>query len=326
VRTLIRTDDLPSSDRFAYYRDQLLRAHVPLDSRIDRSAGFWALLTATRFGALTVTSLATRSDEPYEVTRTPALIRRSDPETYRLVLNTRGRSRLAQDGRDNALGVGDLALYDTSRPFNGWRGPDLAPNEWVMVTFPRASLPLSPSAVRPLLGVPMSGERDVGALVSGFVRRLAADIDRYTLQDVPGLSATLVDLIAILLARTAGDIAAEPDQRTLMVRVQAFIRDRLGDPGLTPAMVAAAHNISTRQLQRLFQASGMTVTGWIRERRLERCRRDLADPLLFGRPIHAVAARWGFTDAAHFNHLFRGAYGTGPKAYREEALAASPPS
>jgi AraC-like DNA-binding protein len=320
VRTLIRTDDLASTDRFAYYREQLLRAQIPLDSRCDRPAVFRATLTATQFGPLIVTSLSTRCDEPYEVLRTPALIRRSDPGAYRLVLNKRGRSRLAQDGRENALGTGDLGLYDMSRPFDGWRGPDMTPNEWVMVTFPRALLPLSPSVVRPLLGVPMSGSRDVGALVSGFVGRLAADLDLYAPQDVLGLSATLVDLVAILVAHTAGDTAPEPDHRTLMVRVQAFIRNRLGDPGLTPAMVAAAHNISTRQLQRLFQASGLTVAGWIRELRLERCRRDLADPLLRGRPVHLVAARWGFTDAAHFSHVFRSAYGLGPKAYREGAV------
>jgi AraC-like DNA-binding protein len=321
VRTLIRTDDLSPADRFAYYRDRLLRAQIPLESRCDRPAAFWATLTATRFGALTVTSLSTRCDEPYEVLRTPALIRRSDPGAYRLVLNRRGRSGIAQDGRDNALGTGDLALYDTSRPFDGWRGPDLAPNDWVMVTFPHGLLPLSPSVVRPLLGVPMSGSRAVGVLVSGFVGRLATDVDRYTPQDVPGLSATLVDLIAILVARNAGDTAPEPDQRTLMVRVQAFIRNRLVDPGLTPAVIAAAHSISTRQLQRLFQESGLTVTAWIRECRLEHCRRDLADPLLRGRPVHLVAARWGFTDAAHFSHVFRAAYGTGPKAYRESAGA-----
>jgi AraC-like DNA-binding protein len=58
------------------------------------------------------------------------------------------------------------------------------------------------------------------------------------------------------------------------------------------------------------------VAAWIRERRLERCRRDLLDPVLAERPVSAVAARWGLTDPAAFSRLFRAAYGVPPLEYR----------
>ncbi|WP_189145366.1 hypothetical protein [Streptomyces lacrimifluminis] len=41
---------------------------------------------------------------------------------------------------------------------------------------------------------------------------------------------------------------------------------------------AACHHISVRYLHRLFPPQGITVSAWIRQRRPERCRRDLADP------------------------------------------------
>jgi AraC-like DNA-binding protein len=86
--------------------------------------------------------------------------------------------------------------------------------------------------------------------------------------------------------------------------------------------VAAAHHISVRYLHRLFQPVGTTVGSWIRHRRLERCSRDLAEPALSLRPIHAVGARWGFRHAAEFSRAFRAAYGMPPSDYREAALRA----
>ena len=61
-------------------------------------------------------------------------------------------------------------------------------------------------------------------------------------------------------------------------------------------MIAAAHHISLRSLHQLFHDEGLTVAGWIRQRRLECCRRDLSDPALAARPVAAIAARWGFLE------------------------------
>jgi AraC-like DNA-binding protein len=55
-----------------------------------------------------------------------------------------------------------------------------------------------------------------------------------------------------------------------------------------------------------------------RRRQLERCRQDLLDPGLQGRPAGAIGARWGFRDAAAaaFSRVFRDAYGLPPAEYR----------
>jgi len=61
------------------------------------------------------------------------------------------------------------------------------------------------------------------------------------------------------------------------------------------------------------------VAGWTRQRRMDRCRRDLADPGLAARPIAAIAARWGFSSAADFSRAFRAAHGMPPSEYRRSA-------
>jgi AraC-like DNA-binding protein len=67
------------------------------------------------------------------------------------------------------------------------------------------------------------------------------------------------------------------------------------------------------------------VAGWVRQRRLERCRRDLLDPASAARPVSAVAARWGLVNAAHFSRAFRAAYGLSPVEYRAMAGGRSGP-
>ncbi|MFF4384997.1 helix-turn-helix transcriptional regulator [Kitasatospora sp. NPDC001547] len=85
---------------------------------------------------------------------------------------------------------------------------------------------------------------------------------------------------------------------------------------MTPQTIADAHHISLRRLQQLLAEDDMSPAAWIRRRRLERCRLDLANPRLNARPIQAIAERWGFSDPAHFSRLFRAAYGIPPRDYR----------
>jgi AraC-like DNA-binding protein len=90
----------------------------------------------------------------------------------------------------------------------------------------------------------------------------------------------------------------------------------VGDPGLMPRMVAAAHYVSVRYLHKLFETEQTTVAQLIRHRRLERCRRDLLDPAFRAVPVSAIAARWGLLNAAHLSRAFRTAYGAAPIEYR----------
>jgi AraC-like DNA-binding protein len=140
----------------------------------------------------------------------------------------------------------------------------------------------------------------------------------------PRLALTLSDLVSALFAHTleAGDtLETESRGRTLLLRVRAFVHEHLHEPELTPGAIAAAHHISVGYLHRLFQEDGVTVAAWIREQRLERARRDLADPALSAVPIRLIAERWGFSHPAAFSRAFRTAHGTAPRDYRHRCRA-----
>ncbi|MFJ4923763.1 helix-turn-helix domain-containing protein [Streptomyces sp. NPDC088725] len=114
--------------------------------------------------------------------------------------------------------------------------------------------------------------------------------------------------------------AGRRGHRALLLRVRAFVQRHLHDPGLSPAIIAAAHNISVSYLHRLFRGHDSTVAAWIRGQRLEHARRDLADRTLRTVPVHRIAARWGFPGHATFTRAFRATYGLPPRDYRHQAL------
>ncbi|MBT0769868.1 helix-turn-helix domain-containing protein [Kineosporia sp. J2-2] len=105
-------------------------------------------------------------------------------------------------------------------------------------------------------------------------------------------------LLASPLAQAAKDLAAA----------------RLSDPDLSAAGLARELRVSLRTLQRAFSAQGESVTGHLREQRLEAARAALltAAP---GWSIADVAAHWQFADASHFSRAFRARYALTPTEY-----------
>lgn len=95
---------------------------------------------------------------------------------------------------------------------------------------------------------------------------------------------------------------------------------RLGDPELTPSSIADSNFISVRHLHGLFREQGTTVSRWIREKRLERCARDLADAAQRDYSIREIAERWGYENATHFSTSFKDYIGLSPSEWRRRML------
>jgi AraC-like DNA-binding protein len=90
-----------------------------------------------------------------------------------------------------------------------------------------------------------------------------------------------------------------------------------GDPTLNPTDIACQHGLSLRYLHKIFDVTGQSVSEYIRRRRLKPCCEDLMDPTSRHLHIGQLSMRWGFTDAAHFSHVFRGRYGQSPREFRK---------
>ncbi|MEU9235318.1 helix-turn-helix domain-containing protein [Streptomyces subrutilus] len=318
--TTFSTEHLRGPDRYDFWdamvSSSLFRSTVACEHREDFAAGCAALdLGGVQAFALRYPSLT--------ASRSPLLIRQHDPEVLHLWLTVRGRVGMHQSGREVEVGEGDLLCYDSSRPWQGWTAamdrPDVAS---LIVQVPRTALPLHSNTLDRLTHTRIPGRTGTGALLRRYLTGLMDHAPEYEACDAPRLAHITLDLLSATLAeaaRTRDRLSPETRHNVLRIRIGEFIRRRLGDPDLSPARIAAAHQISLRTLHRLFQQQGTTVAALIRRERLERCRADLADPLLSARSIHAIAAGHGFTRPADFTRAFRAAYGLTPSNYRHAA-------
>lgn len=222
------------------------------------------------------------------------------------------------DARDELV-VGDVGIADLSRPLRCAYSERRA----VMVSYPKALSPLREDEVARLTGIRIPGSDSMTALVAGLVRQLPEHLDADDGASGTRIGSALLDLVNVSLAAHIDRenlLPAETRTRALVQRCRGYIEEHLADVELTPGRIAAAHHISLRYLHRLFEPTGDGVAGLIRRRRLDRCRRDLLDPALSGRPVAAIGARWGMVDPAHFNRAFKSAYGLPPAEYRRACM------
>ncbi|WP_397427895.1 helix-turn-helix domain-containing protein [Pseudolysinimonas sp.] len=299
------------SHSFRDYRQAVVESFVPLDVSRINSDPFWGRLRSVDFDDAHVHEVTASA---HVVQRTESLITRSDPRFYKASLQVSGTGLLIQDGREAVLQPGDLAIYDTARPYSLVFEEDM---RMLVLMFPREQLGLPPEMMRQLTAHRFSSDSGLGAMIIPFLQNVSQNLDRVGGVTGPRLVRTAIDLITTMFANEL-DLEARPrdSHQLLMQQIRHYIEANLSSADLGPTQIAAAHFISTRHLHGLFRQKGTTVSTWIRERRLENCRRDLIDPLNAHISVGAVASRWGFVEAAHFSRVFKAAFGMSPSELR----------
>lgn len=311
------TSSVPAEDRAEFWVTASSELFVPLECTPHDPTSFRGVLQAGTVGPLALSRLEV---SPHTIRRTRNLADGTKGDRYKLSLLLGGDALILQDGREAALRPGDLALYDCSRPYtiegaSGFR--------MLVCVLPHGVIGLVPEHIARMTATRLSGDRGIAWVFAPFLERLAELAIRDAVPaDQHRVVESVVDLVESLCASAIGSGSGRrSSSRTeLLLRARAYAEAHLGDPTLAPGDIAAAVHVSTRYLYRLFEDDGSTVSGWIRERRLERCRRDLADPSQRDATVTSIGARWGLTNPGHLSRLFREAYGASPTEYRAGRL------
>lgn len=296
----------------AEWRATINASFVPLQIDEVNDIPFRGHLAKTMVEDITVFEI---SATPHTVTRTQELIERSPGRFYKLSLQLMGTAVLEQDDRRADLRPGDLAIYDTHRPYT-LSFPDK--NRAMVIMFPHEVVDLPRDEIGRVTATRFPSDEGLGRVINPFFVELGRNMDQIEGPHAARLVHSALDLLVTMLSQELRRDGATGS--TLAREVREYILQNLGDPHLSPGAIAAAHYISTRHLYTIFSEEGETVSAWIRSRRLERIRRDLADPLLADRPVSAIATRWGLADAAHFSRVFRADFGESPSAYRARLI------
>jgi AraC-like DNA-binding protein len=288
------------------YLDTRATRH-PRDSVLVRTgARYDAELRSHRFGLLSACDIV----DDYSVQVRP--VRQPGQTTQHLLgLLLSGSGTLEQSGHTTNLQGGEFVLYAGTRPFrlelNG-------PYRYLVLALDAVTTSLAQVTVGATADTRLS-HTPAGRMLTATLTELA-----HAAPELGPVSRREVgEHITYLLRTVIRDIDRGHEQSPLFEQILEYLDRHLAED-LSPATVAAAHHVSLRYLHRLFHDQGETMGEHIRRRRLERIRRDLADPDLINLPVHSVAARWGLRDPSHFGKLFRAEYAISPRRFRDQFL------
>ena len=302
------TISVPERSRLDEWRTQTAEALFPMSISTASPRPFRARLVAHELGP---TAICRVTAEPNVCLRTARDIAAGDPELLRILVLRHGRTHVEQGDRACTITDGDIVVYDSTRPFavDAQRPFDL-----VVCGLPLSALGGHADRLRGLAATRIPARSPIARMFAGFVGDVAQELADGR---VSGAELELADtLIAFSRALARADAEDGRATDTRLARIQAYMDRHIGDPELSPARIAAAHFVSTRSLHRMFESEGTSVSSWLRNRRLDGCRRDLADPSLAEQTVAAIARRWGWTDPARFSRRFREAYGRSPSELR----------
>ncbi|WP_445165886.1 helix-turn-helix domain-containing protein [Mycolicibacterium sp. Dal123E01] len=312
------TRGIPVADREEVVRATVSRTLVPLEIDYPPDRGpVTTKLAISDLTELTVWSVATTAVK-VQYTASP-----HDDITPSLILGLQltGSCVVTQRDHEIALRPGDLAVWDSTDPFVIVDGNGLAQHKF-RIPLDRLALPID--VIRQISAVRLCPDHPISDLAVAYFQRLASRPGAF---DRPGgelVSQPGIDLLraAITTHLDAAELGKEALQATLFVRVMDYVQSHVQEPDLNAGRIAAEHHISVRQLYRILAAEGVSLGDWMRTRRLEGARRDLALAFLHD-PVSAVARRWGFIDASSFARMFRATYGVSPSEWREYARQAT---
>ena len=303
-------DAMPAELSLSTWREQIGRRLINLDFEPSPRERFRALIEPLfHHDGLRVT----RSRISAGVTFRDKSMVGDGEYTRSLLFADHGRLTVTHQGREITLRQGEATVVENWMP--GRVGSDTT-FAFAAVVLPVADGNSSCPGLDRVLGKPIWRNDGTLKLIRDYIRILRRKTHAH-LQ--PGAAAAvrrhLFDLASLVVSGgNIADVDVPSVQEIRLATAIALIEGQFCDPGLTPAVVAANLNISTRYLERLLESSGRTFSARVMDLRLDAAHRMLDDPAARHLRISEIAARSGFTDLSHFSRRFRQRYGEPPSA------------
>lgn len=330
--TVVATDRLPAQQRAAAWRDAVCETFVRLECRHEGTGPIRGRIDARSDGELHVAQVM---NTPLRVERSARHAARATEAFVLASLQLRGRTVVEQAGRRACITPGQLAFYDTARPYTLLMPES---SDQFVIHLPRDAVESAvPGGVGSVAQV-MEASNPFAQSLLALAPRLLGELETPNTGMQARTRATATDLLLLALDTLAcrthpciggADHVSEAAQASrasahaeaLAMRARELMIQGLCDPDLTPTRIAGSMRISLRRLQEVFQATGETPSECIRNLRLDQALLMLASVAHARRSIGAIAHQLGFADIAHFSRCFRSRFGCAPREHRHRSLA-----
>ncbi|MFC7902456.1 helix-turn-helix domain-containing protein [Streptomyces griseoincarnatus] len=312
---VLDTAFIPPRDREEVVRNAVWKSMVAVD--IDHRPAAEDISVRIGLGTVGPIKICSARATAVALRRTERLAREDEEPAVTLGVQMKGSSVVVQNGRECLLRPGELAVYQSIAPYTHLFDEGV---DYRFIRFPRAALALPDRLLRDVTARPLGSDNPVARLAFPYFSQLAVSDELHQGEHADAVVEPSIELLRAVLTSQHGnsDLAKEPLEATLGLRITQYILSHLADADLTAARIAAAHNMSVRHLYAVLSRSGISLGDWVRARRLAACRRELAGPNGRLQTIAAIGRRWGFVDATHFSKVFKQAYGISPRTWRDQ--------
>jgi AraC-like DNA-binding protein len=300
------TETLPERERYEAWRNRDWPSVVPL-YETRPSEPFGCTTERLHLGA-TIVQYVSISGQHW--LRSAAQVHSFDPDYLALAVTLEGSAQGLCGTRQFTTGAGDVHLCDLAQT----SAHVSSASRTIYVAIPRAAAIESGIDVEKHHGLVLHAP--LGGLLTSHLLSVRDAAGALTVPDGRLVGAGIVDLLS--LAVRGSEAADLPAKRELDI-ARRLIDQELGREGFSIARLCQMLSMSRSKLHRLFEDTG-GVQAFIRQRRLQAVRAALADPQSDA-PIHLLADRYGFSDAAHLSRLFRAEFGCTPRDFRERSRA-----
>jgi AraC family transcriptional regulator, positive regulator of tynA and feaB len=292
---------------FGSWADDLAAAFVQLEPRQIADLPFQGAIVRKDADAIRVSRVtATR----HRVLRLRSHIARSTDDLCFINLQLEGVGRYLQRGHAQICGPGDMALVDTTEPFEIANSCNF---RLFCFAAPRRLLP-SCLLMRPRLKITATEMgRALSRTLVGYAELCLSSPRSLDLSALSG--AHIVDLISHAPSTLEQVPSESINIPVLLSMMMEHIDRHIVDPGLSAAVLALKFHCSERYVHKLFSTRGQTVGEHINDKRIQLCTRNLLDAQR-GKTIAEIAYAAGFRDISYFNHLFKRSHAMAPREFR----------
>ena len=301
---------------FGSWADDLAAAFVQLEPRKITDHPFQGTMVRTETAPVRISRvIATR----HKILRLRSHVAHSKDDLCFINLQLEGVGRYTQRDHEQINGPADLAVVDTTEPFELVNAHDF---KALCFAIPRQLLPAG-FCERPRLTL---SRTEAGRALS---QTLAGYAELCLNSQTPSEIATIVGRHIVDLISHAPEILAQASSERvntpvlLMMMMMDHIDRHSADPNLCAATLARKFHCSGRYIHKLFAGTGRSVGEHVNDRRIAACTRDLLDNP-GNRKVAEIAFAAGFQDISHFNRLFKRINGAAPREFRRAMIATSP--
>ncbi|MEN8832010.1 MAG: helix-turn-helix domain-containing protein [Pacificibacter sp.] len=305
------TDQVSQEEAFDLYRDGICSAFMPLrpERPLDPARPFRSRHVAHSLGDVAV-NIVTAT--PHPVFKDKREIATSNAECYYVNLQIAGRCRILQADETVEIRSGQIAIFDSARPF----ALDHGQTEMLQV------MSLMVPKTR-LSGAPLGGPRVLSEnAVYGLALRHSAAAIAPTLRDnsddaAMRLRDVVVGLTDLALSGGMPPTCQHTRRSAHYGKLCDLIRRHCSDPHTNVSQIARMACLSGGTVRNIFTEHNDTFGRRLLYERIAMAKRVLRNPRNAHLTVAAVAFRCGFSDAAHFGRAFKASAGMAPGAWRK---------